>query len=579
MWRPFLVVPLLLGSVLLSACGPSATISPVIARGEGSQTYTIDYSSDIRQINYTGNWVNGRPQGRGQYTNTLTWANSRLKPITTTCSGEFGDALKPDPRPAGINFWQGSNWIYGRGVSKTVGNFSSEYEGEFVSNLAEGLACHRYGKGTLFSGGTSISGTFNGDLVPGPCRAEGKDWGAISGTCSNDPQGIYKDIQNQVVTSVSSPVMLIAGPAVYTDTDGVHYEGNFNRGLSKSGTYRVSRPGQHPMIALYDKDMLRAEYPPEEVLEKKAMRCGSWYLMSGSCPNKQWSGKVVAYSVSDGGTWKLQGDFNKDVPNGLVEITAMNSDNRIIGTMAPLTNRELSYTQGEIWRDGAMQYKGPMKGMGPDGTGLCRYEGKLEACEHAEGERVDALYKMREENRKMAQQLQLQQQQLAAARQQQAAPQNNANSNSSFQWGKALALGSGSLIGGVNKLSSEAQVKIASGIIQDSMGGQQGMSSTQAATRSIGGGGPVASGGSASSGGNSSSQKQAAASCANEYDGPNSDPQLDSFCKLAAFNACIHRKTGITDYDAQGRSSCQQLRGLISSTSGNYQCRYCPYPY
>lgn len=585
MWRPLFVAPMLLGSVLLSACGPSATLSPAIAQGEGTQVYTIGYSSFVKQVSYTGSWKDGRPDGRGQYTATNTWANPQLKPDTSSCSGEFGNHLNPNPRPPGINFGQGSNWIYGRGIAKSRNFLGKDvsYEGEFVSDVTSGFSCHPYGKGTQTIADTSVSGVFNGDLTPGPCRAEGKNWGILSGTCSNDPTGIYKNIQHQVVTVNGDPVSLIAGPAVYTDPNGVRYEGNFNRSLVKSGQYRVTRPGQDTMIATYDNDSLRAEYPSQDTLERKALRCGSWYFMSGTCPGGLWTGNVVAYRNNDYGMWKLQGRFEKDVPRGEVEMAAMHRDYRIRGTMPSTTiDKGLGYTQGEIWSNGVVQYKGPMKGMSPDGTGLCRYEGKLEACEHAEGERVDALYKMREENRKMAQQLQLQQQQLAAARQQQAAPQNNASSSDSgFQWGKAFALGSGAAIGGISKLSSDAQVKIASGIIQDSMGGQQGMSSTQAATRSVGGSSTVASGGSggSGSGGSVSDQKQAAASCASEYDGPNSDPQFDSFCKLAAFNACIRRKTGVTDYDAQGRSSCQQLRSLISNTNGNYQCRYCPYPY
>lgn len=587
MWRPLLVAPLFLGSVLLSACAPTITLTPAITEGEGTRTYTKESSGFKSQSSYTGHWKAGRPQGQGTF--ILNWnANDNTAP-STTCSGEFGDHLAVKQRPPGPflskeSMLPGGEWSFGRGTIKSMLGYGPDtvHEGEFVSNLSVGFVCHAYGSGkrTIPAQG-SVSGTFNGGLQPGPCVVEERGQGSLAGTCSNDPRGTFKDTSYEVVIAyITNYYTLISGRAIYTDLNGVRYEGTFNRDLAKSGTYRVTRPGQDTMIAIYDNDTLRAEYPSQDTLEKKATRCGSWYFTSGSCPGGLWSGTVVAYSPNDGGMWKLQGRFDKDVPRGEIEIAAMHRDYKIRGTMPPVpTGKALSYSQGEIWNNGVVEYKGAMKGMGPDGTGLCRYEGKLEACEHAEGERVDALYKMREENRKMTQQLQLQQQQLAAARQQQAAPQNNASSNSSFQWGKALALGSGAAIGGISKLSSDAQVKIASGIIQDSMGGQQGMSSTQAATRSVGGGSAVASSGSGSAGGNISSQKQAAASCANEYDGPNGDPQLDSFCKLAAFNACIHRKTGVTDYDAQGRSSCQQLRGLISSTSGNYQCRYCPYPY
>lgn len=57
------------------------------------------------------------------------------------------------------------------------------------------------------------------------------------------------------------------------------------------------------------------------------------------------------------------------------------------------------------------------------------------------------------------------------------------------------------------------------------------------------------------------------------------DPQLDSNCRLAQVNACIHRDTGITAYDAQGRAACNIVQGIISATTGSWTCNYCPYPY
>lgn len=56
-------------------------------------------------------------------------------------------------------------------------------------------------------------------------------------------------------------------------------------------------------------------------------------------------------------------------------------------------------------------------------------------------------------------------------RQQQAA----ADKSNDFQWGKAAALLGGSMIGGLDKLSSEVQVKVVTGILKDSVGGQQGI--------------------------------------------------------------------------------------------------------
>jgi hypothetical protein len=53
---------------------------------------------------------------------------------------------------------------------------------------------------------------------------------------------------------------------------------------------------------------------------------------------------------------------------------------------------------------------------------------------------------------------------------------------SGMQWGKAAALFGGAMIGGLNKLSVDAQGKIISGILKDSAAGQDGISNLNAAT-------------------------------------------------------------------------------------------------
>ena len=582
-------IPLLLGTLLLTACvsAPVVTLTPPIAEGEGTRTHTSATSAYTTQTSYTGSWKAGRPQGQGTF--SRGWAATGSTDANpTTCSGEFGDQFALAERPPGIFFSKealqpGGDWIFGHGTIKSMQGHTHDtvYHGSFLSNLSGGLVCFAYGSGKLANARGSVSGTFNNGLQPGPCVVEEKGQGSLAGTCSNDPQGTFKAITYEVVAAaiyIKNYYTLVSGPAVYTDPSGVRYEGTFNRSLAKSGTYRVTRPGADTVVAYYDNNTLLAEHPSQDTLDKRATRCGNWSFMSGTCPGGQWSGAIVAYRMTDNGMWRLQGRFDKNVPRGPVEMELLQRDYKIRGTMAPVvTGQPFNFSQGEIWNQGVVTYKGNMKGINPEGTGLCRHEGQLEACEYAEGQRVDALFKMRAENRKMAQQLQLQQQQ--QQQQQQAAPR--ANADSGFQWGKLAALGTGAAIGGINKLSSEAQAKVLSGMVQDSMGGQQGMGSTQAALNNQGGA-SAGSAGSAGSGGsqNTAALKQAAASCANEYDGPNNDPQTDSFCKLAAYNACIHRKTGVTDVDAQGRSSCQQLRGLLNAAgSKNYQCRYCPYPY
>ncbi|MDI1300342.1 MAG: hypothetical protein PSX71_00335 [bacterium] len=75
------------------------------------------------------------------------------------------------------------------------------------------------------------------------------------------------------------------------------------------------------------------------------------------------------------------------------------------------------------------------------------------------------------------------------------------------------------------------------------------------------------------------SQLAATMACGSSYDGPDDDPQTDQYCKIAAFDACLHRATGSTDHDQEGRANCRTLRSLLDAVGGKSQCRYCPYPY
>lgn len=79
-------------------------------------------------------------------------------------------------------------------------------------------------------------------------------------------------------------------------------------------------------------------------------------------------------------------------------------------------------------------------------------------------------------------------------------------------------------------------------------------------------------------------QIAAAQACTEDaaYQNPTSspyDPQLDSNCRLAQVNACIHRDTGITAYDPQGRAACSIVQSLTNTLGGSWSCNYCPYPY
>lgn len=75
-------------------------------------------------------------------------------------------------------------------------------------------------------------------------------------------------------------------------------------------------------------------------------------------------------------------------------------------------------------------------------------------------------------------------QQRIAQAERQRQQQAEASKSSGFQWGKAGALLAGSAIGGIGKLSGETQVKIITGILQDSSAGQTGIGNTTAALNS-----------------------------------------------------------------------------------------------
>jgi hypothetical protein len=68
------------------------------------------------------------------------------------------------------------------------------------------------------------------------------------------------------------------------------------------------------------------------------------------------------------------------------------------------------------------------------------------------------------------------QERIAQAQREQAAQES-----SGFQWGKAGALLAGTAIGGLGKLAAEKKVDVLTGIIKDSMAGQDGMSNTSQA--------------------------------------------------------------------------------------------------
>lgn len=181
---------------------------------------------------------------------------------------------------------------------------------------------------------------------------------------------------------------------------------------------------------------------------------------------------------------------------------------------------------GELWRNEQLVYRGAFEGLLPQGDGECSGElpGSSEPCSYLAGERIDAIYLARREQKKLddgrdaattarikaeeaekarlaliaQQEAQRQAEAEAAARRaaaQRAAQleaqrraEEQAEAENGFQWGKLAALTTGALIGGAAGLDSSTQANLLVGAVQDSMGGVDGMSNTSAAASAIGGG-------------------------------------------------------------------------------------------
>ncbi len=175
------------------------------------------------------------------------------------------------------------------------------------------------------------------------------------------------------------------------------------------------------------------------------------------------------------------------------------------------------------------------------------------------------------EERQRLEQQRLEQQRLAAEaerrRQQQAAQQQDG-----FQWGKFAALGAGALAGGAAKLPADMQVKVLSGIANDSRAGQNGISNFQGAISSTAPSGAGATSTGAGAGGADEAARNRAianrcAASAKSY-APWNDPQVDSFCQMAAMDKCLV-DAGITAYEPERRQVCTVLKGTLQTTGGS----------
>jgi len=156
---------------------------------------------------------------------------------------------------------------------------------------------------------------------------------------------------------------------------------------------------------------------------------------------------------------------------------------------------------GELWRGDQLVFRGEFDGLAPEGDGDCGVGGsfELEACTFAAGERVDALYLARVEQRKLEEEreavIRAREQAAAEERARIAAAQaaaareaaaRRAAQGGGFQWGKLAALTLGAVAAGAGELDVGQQADLFLGAVKDSMAGNQGMSNLQAAAAGVG---------------------------------------------------------------------------------------------
>jgi hypothetical protein len=264
---------------------------------------------------------------------------------------------------------------------------------------------------------------------------------------------------------------------------------------------------------LYHGDVEVGELPPDVRPEpgtlaqhaSLAARCPlqpalpqGWLAWGPSCAESP--DRLDAWSVD--GRFRLR--FTKDSVTVLQEFGAGQPGRPIAEWRAAAftTERVPSVVgTGELWRGNELVFRGDFLGLAPEGQGDCGVRGsfELEACTYAAGERVDALYLARVEQRKLEEEreaaIRAREQAAAAERARVAAAQAEAARQAAaqraaqggrFQWGKLAALTLGAVAAGAGDLDVGRQADLLLGAVKDSMAGNQGMSNLQAAAAGVG---------------------------------------------------------------------------------------------
>lgn len=88
---------------------------------------------------------------------------------------------------------------------------------------------------------------------------------------------------------------------------------------------------------------------------------------------------------------------------------------------------------------------------------------------------------------------------------------------------------------------------------------------------------PAAAGNTTASGNSSTSGTGGADACSSQtYLGGADDPQVDTLCQIAQFDACMYQATGNVAYNSDKSNQCTVLNGLLPYLNTTWACRYCP---
>lgn len=152
------------------------------------------------------------------------------------------------------------------------------------------------------------------------------------------------------------------------------------------------------------------------------------------------------------------------------------------------------FGEGDLRRNEQIVYRGTFDGLAPDGEGYCAIEhsAELEPCTYVAGQRVDAVYLARVEQKKLEAQRESalaqaraeaeeHKRKAAASLAAQRRAEAERRANNGFQWAKFAAITLGAVAGGAGELDSGLQADLLMGAIKDSVAGNDGLSNMDAA--------------------------------------------------------------------------------------------------